>query len=1083
MSGDVVGDVPCAADASSRRNTNEHTAITKTHDVMLLRFDIQLFGLYQKCNGIFDPDALCHLLKQPAAVRSSSEAVALCNLMETITFCQVIPPQLMFEWCRMLEFSTFQENDILQEQNSFHFSDFAVFVIISGTVHEHSQPDTQDPDFERFKEHINTILPLQKDQHAAKALTSAARTDYLGPFIRSIGVGEVFGDRGILSKRCRQSTVIADSSRVRCMKITRKKFTEFTKLMPSLAAQPDVVWQLMQTHADRRSEQEKSELLVQLQRLPAFSALPADTIADIASASRGSSFNIGDVVLPIDDDSRYFGIILEGEMASFSRDEAALAAFPGMQVNKCEGSNKIEQERLKLMQQRYGTVLQKYAHGSIVGVGALWLPETSCVARLDSSAALEGKGEQDASSDGIPTVYETVAVKGSRVRRTMSFVSMTKGLQVIIVDAQALNSAKSVLKNTESFMPSQLLAALERPPNLRNFHERLSLTAYLLTFKYCQRLPASTVSDLAKHVEVALRKKGECVQRQGVRPSTFFLTFKGSVSLFRVPHPPRRDDDDDDDDLRWGDEGASQHGSGFEEDHAKTKSRGGSPRSKGAGSRHGSKRLSPSPPRTAAMCECAVPSTADTDVGLAGADDGEDFAGIFGNKIGCVGVGSPIDELALVTNSLSPFTAVVTSQIARFFTLPSSVYSALLQRFHREELSKLCKDLIQRVPVFRSWALPKVMNLIRFFEPKQYFRGQTLMSQSCNQKNEHRRIIIILDGNCAVEADLPRSFDHTLESEIKLRQKEELEDESLRSLSFSHDSSPKTGVRKIRQLKRAVITMFGHSTVLLDGFASQPLSYDVVAIEGVSCLELSGEEFSKVSNSTLEYIAEQESITNSWRSTVVAKLAVIRAPDFSLTKAVTEVDVDSIIDAINAKKKQEQRAARERSISPKDKSRRNIERQKGATVASEHEVSLQPSKHSSSPTMYQRGKHGQSALEATLVPNFQSPSSNSFGTVARASFEASSKVHSQGSDDWWTSMGIEGMQSTKSVIALQASGLDAPHLSPATAAAVTPTREHVRATFGVKVKQTILMRKLCLHVPYYPFSLLLSLGRSRLISF
>jgi CRP-like cAMP-binding protein len=1054
VSGDVVGDVPCAADAPSRRNTNEHTAIAKTHDVMLLQFDIQLFGLYEKCNGIFDPDALCHFLKQPAAVRSSSEAVALCNLMETITFCQVIPPQLMFEWCRMLEFSTFQENDILQEQNSFHFSDFAVFVIISGTVHEHAQPDTQDPDFERFKEHINTILPLQKDQHAAKSLTSAARTDYLGPFIRSIGVGEVFGDRGILSKRCRQSTVIADSSKVRCMKITRKKFTEFTKLMPSLAAQPDVVWQLMQTHADRRSEQEKSELLVQLQRLPAFSALPADTIADIASASRGSSFNIGDVVLPVDDDSRYFGIILEGEMASFSRDEAALAAFPGMQVNRYEGSNKIEQERLKLMQQRYGTILQKYSHGSIVGVGALWLPETSCVARLDSSAALKGKSEQDAPSEGIPTAYETVAVKGGRVRRTMSFASMTKGLQVIIVDAQALNSAKSVLKNTESFMPSQLLATLERPPNLRNFHERLSLTAYLLTFKYCQRLPAATVSDLAKHIEVSLRKKGECVQRQGARPSTFVLTFKGSVSLFRVPHPPRRDDDDDDDDLRWGDEGASQHGSGFEEDHAKTKSRGGSPRSKGVGSRHGSKRLSPSPPRTAAMSECAVPSSADTDIGLAGsADNGEDFAGIFGNKIGCVGVGSPIDELALVTNSLSPFTAVVTSQIARFFTLPSSVYSALLQRFHREELSKLCKDLIQRVPVFRSWVLPKVMNLIRFFEPKQYFRGQTLLSQSCNQKNEHRRILIILDGNCAVEADLPRSFDYTLENEIKLRQKEELEDESLRSLSFSHDSSPKTGVRKLRQLKRAVITMFGHSTVLLDGFASQPLSYDIVATEGVSCLELSGEEFSKVSNSTLEYIAEQESMTNSWRSTVVAKLAVIRAPDFTLTKAVTEVDVDSMVDAINAKKKQEQRAARERSSSPKDKTRRNLERQKGATVASEHEVSLQPSKHSPSPTLNQRSKHGQSALEATLVPSFQSPISNSFGTVSRASFETSSKLHNTCSDDWWTSMGIEGMQGTKSFLALQTSGLDAPHLSPATAAAVTPTREHARATFGVKVKQ------------------------------
>ena len=836
----MVGDIPSAVGAPAPRSTNEHTAVAMTSDVILLRFDVDMFRKYESCNGIFDPDALCHLLKKPAAARSSSEVVALCNLMETVSFCKVIPPDLMFEWCRLLEFESFHENDILQEQNSFQFSEFAVFVIISGTLHEHAQADIQDPDFFRFKEYKENILPLQKDEKTAKSLTSATRTECFGPYIRSIGVGDVFGDRGILGKRCRQTTIIADSSTVRCMKITRKKFSEFTKLMPSLAAQPEVVWQLIQTHADRRSEQERNELLVQLQRLPAFSALPPDAIADIAAASRGGSFNTGDMVFPVDDESRYFGIILEGEMASFCRDDASMAAFPGMQVRTFEASNKVDQERFRMMQQRYGTLLQKFSHGSIVGVGALWLPETSCVARLDSAALVRGKSLQDSTSEGIPTVYETVAAKGSRVRRIMSFVSMSKGLQVIIVDSHSLTMAKAILKNTESFIPTQLLTALERPPHLRSAHEHLSITAYLLTFKYCQRLPAATVSDFAKHVEVSLRKKGECVQRQGVKPTNFIMPLKGSISLFRVPPPPHRDDDDDDDDVRWGD-GERSVSASFEGDHERLKnrsSREGSPGSKGRSSRHGSKRLSPSPPRNGALVECAVPSTAETDQGALNTDDGEDFAGIFGVKIGSVGVGAPIDELALVKNALSPFTAVVTSHVARLFILPPFIYAKLLQRFHKEELSKLCKDIIQSVPVFRSWALPKVMNLIRYFEPREYFRGQKIMSQLSNRRNEQRRIMLILEGSCAVEADLPRSSEHTLESDIKLRQKEELENQSLRELALSNDSSPKVELRKIRHLKRAVITVFGKSTVLLDRFAPQSLCYDIVAIERVACLEL-----------------------------------------------------------------------------------------------------------------------------------------------------------------------------------------------------------------------------------------------------
>jgi len=177
----------------------------------------------------------------------------------------------------------------------------------------------------------------------------------------------------------------------------------------------------MQTHADRRSEQEKSELLVQLQRLPAFSTLPPDTIADIAAASRGCSFNLGDVVFPVDDESRFFRYSFKGDMASFSRDEAALAAFPSMIVHRVEGSNKIEQERMNLMQQRYGIMLQKFSHGSIVGVGALWLPETACVGRLDCASLIRSSSSQDAMPEGVPTADETVAAKGSRVRRTMSF--------------------------------------------------------------------------------------------------------------------------------------------------------------------------------------------------------------------------------------------------------------------------------------------------------------------------------------------------------------------------------------------------------------------------------------------------------------------------------------------------------------------------------------------------------------------------------------------------------------------------------------------------------------------------------------
>jgi CRP-like cAMP-binding protein len=1055
--------MPAAADAPDPRSTNEHSAIAKTDDVMLLRFDVALSRTYEASNGIFDADALCHSLRQPAATRSSSDAVALCNLMETVSFFKVILPHLMFEWCRLLEFASFDENDILQEQNSFQFSDFAVFVLVSGTVDEHAQPDTQDPDFVRFKEFKDDILPVQKDQKTAKALTIATRVDCFGPFIRSFGVGDAFGDRGILSKRCRQSTVIATSSKVRCIKITRKKFAEFTKLMPSLAAQPEVVWQLIQTLAERRSEQEKSELLIQLQRLPSFSSLQSDVIADIAAASRGGLYNIGDVVFPVDDESRYFGIILDGEMASFSRDEAALAAFPGMLVDRLEGLNTKEQERLKVIQQRYGTLLRKFSYGSIVGVGALWLPETSSVARLDSAAMLKGRGLQDPTSEGVATVYETVAAKGSRVRRTMSFVSLTKGLQVIVVDTQALTMAKSVLKSNEAFFPQLLISALERPPELRNAYDHLSLTAYLLTYRYCQRLPATTVSELAKHVETTLRKKGEVVQRQGARPTCFMMAFKGSISLFRVPPPPPRDDDDDEDELRWADGGGSQGGSGFGDDRPRTRGRGGSPRvgsprSKGLGSRHGSKRPSPSPPPTrgnGALVECAVPSTAETDVGGASAgDDGEDFAGIFGDKIGAVGIGVPIDELALVMNALSPFTAVVASQVARLFTLPPHVYAKLLQRFHRDELSKLCKDIMQSVPVFRSWTLPKVMNLVRFFEPKEYFRGQRIMSQVSNRRSEQRRIVLILAGSCAVEADLPRSSDNTLESEIKARQKEELEVESLRALALSDDGSYQVGGKKVGQLKRAVITMFGSSTVLLDGFAAQPFSYDVVAIEGVSCLELSGDEFAKVNNSTLEYIAEQEAMANSWRSTVVAKLAVIRAPDFSLDKVEAVVDVDSIVESIHAKKKAEQRAAKERSRSPKGKGRRSPEHQASVTEGSGHGNVVLASKVPP-PAFGQRSTGSKRALEATLVPNAQSlirnHVSHGIGESTHTPMGNTSQSTLQGSD-WWAVMGIEGMEGTGSPVVPRPSAAAAfitpPPVIVSTAAS---TRDFARATFGVKV--------------------------------
>jgi CRP-like cAMP-binding protein len=1054
VSGDVVGEMPAAADSPAPRSTNEHTAIAKANDVLLLRFDIALSRNYEASNGIYDADALCHLLRQPAGSRSSSEAVALCNLMETVSFCKVILPHLMFEWCRLLEFASFDENDILQEQNSFNFSDFAVFVVISGTVHEHAQPDTQDPDFVRFKDFKDDILPIQKDQKAASTLTIATRIDCLGPFIRSFGVGESFGDRGILSKRCRQSTVIA-SSKVRCIKISRKKFAEFTKLMPSLAAQPEVVWQLIQTHAERRSEQEKSELLLQLQRLPAFSSLPLDIIADIAAASRGGLFNIGDVVFPVDDESRYFGIILEGEMASFSRDEAALAAFPGMQVDRLEGLSAKEQERLKLMQQRYGTLLRKFSYGSIVGVGALWLPETSSVARLDSAAMLKGRGLQDPISEGVATAYETLAAKGSRVRRTMTFVSLTKGFQVIVVDSQLLTVAKTVLKNTESFFPPLLLAALERTPDLRNTHEHLSLTAYLLTYKYCQRLPVTTVSEFAKHVETILRKKGELVQRQGARPSNFIMPFKGSISMFRVPPPPPRDDDDDEDEMRWADDGESHGGNGVGDDRPRTRGRGGSPRSKGLASRHGSKRMSPSPPPTrgsGVLVECAVPSTAETDLGGASAaDDGEDFAGIFGDKIGAVGIGTPVDELALVMNSLSPFTAVVASQVARLFTLPPHLYSRLLQRFHRDELSKLCKDIMQSVPVFRSWTLPKVMNLIRFFEPNEYFRGQRIMSQVANRRSEQRRIVLILAGSCAVEADLPRSSDNTLESEIKARQKEELEVESLRALALSDDGSYKVGGKKVGQVKRAVITMFGSSTVLLDGFAAQPFTYDIVAIEGVSCLELSGDEFAKVNNSTLEYIAEQEAMANSWRTTVVTKLAIIRAPNFSLDKVEDVVDVDSIVDSIHAKKKAEQRAARERSRSPKGKGRRSPNGHATATEVLAHGNVVLAAKALPPPAFGQQSTGCQRVLEATIVPSGQSPNR---GHVPHGPIHAppGAATHStvEGSD-WWASMGILGMEKTGSNVA-QLSTLAAGFIKPpAVATVAASTRDFARATFGVKV--------------------------------
>jgi CRP-like cAMP-binding protein len=1047
----VVGDLLSTARNDVFPGKNEHTAIAKTNEVFMLRFDVELSRKYPSCNGIFDSDALCYLLRQPAASRSSSDMVALCNLMETVSFFKVIPPNLMFEWCRLLELATFEENDILQEQNSFQFSDFAVFVVISGLVVEHAQPDTQDPDFSRFKEVKENVLPFQKDIQTAKALITDIRNDCFGPIIRSMRVGEVFGDRGILSKRCRQSTVIADSQIVRCIKITRKKFMEFAKLMPSLAAQPDVVWQLMQTHPDRRTEQEKGELVVQLQRLPAFSALPLDVIADVAGASRGGLFNFGDVVFPVDDENRYFGIILEGEMASFSRDESALKAFPGMQVAKIEDANKTEQERLKLMQQRYGLYLQKFSHGSIIGVGALWHPEISCVARLDNAAEFKGKSLQNALSEGVPTVFETVAAKGSRMRRTMSFVSLTKGLQVIIVDSHALLTSKSILKNSETFFPSQLLAAIERPPHLRNAYDCLSLTAYLLSFKYCQRLPLATVSDLAKHFEASYRKKGECIQRQGARPHNFFMLFKGSASLFRVPPPPLRDDDEDDDETRFGASSRSQCDQSFEEGRPNTRSRVGSPNSKGMGSRYGGKSVSPSPPRTAALIECAVPSTADTEHGSS--DDIEDFAGIFGDKIGAVGVGASVDELALVVNALSPFSAVITSPFARLFTLNPDLYAKILRRFHRDELSRLCKQIAHDVPVFRSWTLPKLMNLVRYFEPKEYFRGQRIMSQVHDHKNEHRRIVLVLEGSCAVEAEIPHSADHCLESEIKQRQKDELEEESLRLLN--DDKSYKDGIRKARQIRRAVITMFGKNTILLDGFAAQPLSYDIVAIESVSCLELSGEEFSKVNNAALEYIAEQEAMTNSWRSTVVAKLAVIRAPNFSLNKIDPGVDIDSIIDAINSKKISEQRSAKNLSRSPQNKNRRSPERLSGAAESlgnTKHPVS---SKVPLPPSFGQRSITVQASSGATLVSSTGLLQEHSQGLVQGSQAAIPPLASSFDSKGWWAAMGIEGMADQPSHLVQQKSRVVSSSANDCVGSAVDTAREFARANFGVKVRIVI----------------------------
>jgi hypothetical protein len=222
-------------------------------------------------------------------------------------------------------------------------------------------------------------------------------------------------------------------------------------------------------------------------------------------------------------------------------------------------------------------------------------------------------------------------------------------------------------------------------------------------------------------------------------------------------------------------------------------------------------------------------------------------------------------------------------------------------------------------------------------------------------------------------------------------------------------------------------------------------------------LELSGEEFSKVSNSTLESIAEQELMTNSWRSTVVAKLAVIRAPDFSLGKVDSEVDVDSIVDAMIAKKKAEQRAAKERLCSLKGKTTRNSELQNNAVEVSRHdnnptEINLAPL-----PVFGLRNKGSLRAIETTHVPNLQTLNQHrAIGIAARASFETTSAL-SLADNDWWAAMGIEGMEGTASPLVRQNFVVDKSFEKLAATAPLASTREFARATFGLKVLKTFAM--------------------------
>jgi hypothetical protein len=102
----------------------------------------------------------------------------------------------------------------------------------------------------------------------------------------------------------------------------------------------------------------------------------------------------------------------------------------------------------------------------------------------------------------------------------------------------------------------------------------------------------------------------------------------------------------------------------------------------------------------------------------------------------------------------------------------------------------------------------------------------------------------------------------------------------------------------------------------------------------------------------------------------------------------------------------------------------------------------------------QRRKEGPLVHEATLVLNFESRNRNAGAHVLGNTVDSAHENSLPQSNSWWAAMGIDGMEGKGGFLSRQYSTSIAPQSHPA-AADVTSTREIVRTTFGVKVRESV----------------------------